>query len=101
MATTTHTTSLFLLFVVSIFAVSHGNPYYYTPLPPPLSPSGTAVFPQFLLCPDIFTKCFGKHIICPQQCPSFKPSDGKSKGCFADCNSKKCEAVCKCMQNLP
>ncbi|KAF6163207.1 hypothetical protein GIB67_025071 [Kingdonia uniflora] len=40
-------------------------------------------------------KCFLKTIPCPYECPKVKPSDSKAKGCFLDCYSPTCEAVCR------
>ncbi|KAH9288904.1 hypothetical protein KI387_033021, partial [Taxus chinensis] len=40
------------------------------------------------------TKCFGKLLSCPSECPKRKPLISKHKACFADCGPK-CEATCK------
>ncbi|XP_077251435.1 late embryogenesis abundant (LEA) protein-like protein [Tasmannia lanceolata] len=50
---------------------------------------------QLFTCPNRKDRCFLRPIRCPMQCPTVKPVDPKSKGCFVDCNSPKCEAVCR------
>ncbi|KAK3026139.1 hypothetical protein RJ639_042582 [Escallonia herrerae] len=95
-ATVTRASFLCLLVVLSILVKSHGDPYGNpSPAAPPPSAVAGKEFPQFLFCNDPSTKCFHKVILCPQQCPTFKSSDPNSKGCFIDCKSKNCEAVCK------
>ncbi|KAL1801894.1 hypothetical protein ACET3Z_030541 [Daucus carota] len=40
--------------------------------------------------------CFRKNITCPIECPSFRPAPyPHAKACFINCESPKCEAVCK------
>ncbi|OVA13909.1 Root cap [Macleaya cordata] len=39
--------------------------------------------------------CFLKKITCPYECPRVQPKDPKAKGCYLDCYSPKCEAVCR------
>ncbi|XP_059596408.1 uncharacterized protein LOC100257380 [Vitis vinifera] len=51
--------------------------------------------PQRVTCYNRGSKCFLKYVTCPVQCPQVQPKDGKSKGCFLDCYSPKCEAVCR------
>ncbi|XP_058073220.1 uncharacterized protein LOC131221934 [Magnolia sinica] len=41
------------------------------------------------------SRCFLKKIRCPPECPLAKPLEPKAKGCFVDCNSPKCEAICR------
>ena len=53
--------------------------------------------PQRVTCYNRGSKCFLKYVTCPVQCPQVQPKDGKSKGCFLDCYSPKCEAVCRGM----
>ncbi|KAA8532124.1 hypothetical protein F0562_006734 [Nyssa sinensis] len=97
MSTPTHFSFLFLLLVVSSFSQCHADPYEQKspPAPPPPEAAAGKEFPQSFSCNDPFTKCFGNQISCPNQCPSFKPSDSNTKGCYIDCNSKNCEAICK------
>ncbi|XP_077231399.1 uncharacterized protein LOC143864356 [Tasmannia lanceolata] len=101
----THTTFLSLLFIalclVQTNADLYGNPSPapVTALgpapPPPFAVAGKAFPPESFFCNTDGTKCFDKHISCPKQCPEMKPADPKAKACFIDCNSPKCEAVCK------
>lgn len=73
--------------------------------PPPLAPvkpqphgKPTApVKPQRVTCYNRRSKCFLKYVTCPVECPKVQPKDGKAKGCFLDCYSPKCEAVCRGM----
>uniref|UniRef100_A0A1D1XS48 Phosphoheptose isomerase n=1 Tax=Anthurium amnicola TaxID=1678845 RepID=A0A1D1XS48_9ARAE len=46
-------------------------------------------------CPNPWSRCFRKKVKCPRECPFPKPSNPSAKGCFLDCNSRTCEAVCK------
>ncbi|XP_008775444.2 uncharacterized protein LOC103695806 [Phoenix dactylifera] len=48
-----------------------------------------------LTCRNRPSPCFRKQVGCPKECPVAKPSDPKAKGCFLDCNSPKCETVCR------
>ncbi|OVA10745.1 Root cap [Macleaya cordata] len=68
---------------------------YPPPPPPPSAVAGKEFPPQNMYCVDPNSKCVGKIIHCPKQCPSFKPADPKAKACTIDCNSPKCEAYCK------
>ncbi|KAL7192759.1 hypothetical protein ACSBR2_024556 [Camellia fascicularis] len=90
----TATSFLFLfLAVVSLFlakcrADPYGNPS--PPVggvgaPPPDAVAGKQ-FPQSFSCDEEGTRCLGLEITWPQQCPQFKPSNTKTKGCFIDCN---------------
>ncbi|PIA35341.1 hypothetical protein AQUCO_03500023v1 [Aquilegia coerulea] len=104
--TNSHNSMLILLFllITSSFAHIHADPYD-TPIPPakgsnPAAPppsevAGKEFPPQSFLCNDPLTKCYGKNITCPSQCPVFKPTNATAKGCFIDCMSTKCEAICK------
>ncbi|KAH8492342.1 hypothetical protein H0E87_021779 [Populus deltoides] len=98
MTTITSVLSL-LFFLYFLIAKSHAdNIGAATPPPPPppvLPPDGSVEFPESVYCNQFNSKCFGQIISCPSQCPTFKPYDPKNKGCFADCNSKKCEAICR------
>lgn len=50
-----------------------------------------------LTCINRPSPCFRKKVRCPKECPVAKPSNPKAKGCFLDCNSPKCETVCRGM----
>ncbi|GAB4855271.1 hypothetical protein Ancab_023891 [Ancistrocladus abbreviatus] len=97
-----HVSSVFysVALLVLLVGKSHAQPYkqWWPPagggLAPPDAGSGK-YFPQWWFCSDPSSKCYGKFISCPRQCPAFKPYDTKAKGCFIDCNSINCEAVCK------
>ncbi|KAF5202669.1 Root cap [Thalictrum thalictroides] len=54
-----------------------------------------AVSRQKVTCRNRSSKCFLKPITCPYECPQVKPTDPKMKGCFLDCDSPKCEVVCR------
>ncbi|XP_052202531.1 uncharacterized protein LOC127808161 [Diospyros lotus] len=56
------------------------------------------VKPQIVTCYNRYSKCFLKKVKCPAECPTTKPAKHakpNAKCCFLDCNSKKCEAVCR------
>ncbi|XP_059627197.1 uncharacterized protein LOC132269958 [Cornus florida] len=53
------------------------------------------VKPQTVTCYNRKSKCFLKYVKCPIQCPQVQPKDPNAKGCFLDCYSPKCEAVCR------
>lgn len=86
MGTSTCSSSHLLLLALLVFVTSQGNGAYYSP--------------QSRICTDYSSKCGGKQIFCPRQCPTFKASTEKGKGCFIDCNARDCEAICKSMQRL-
>ncbi|RVX08536.1 hypothetical protein CK203_014235 [Vitis vinifera] len=71
-----------------------GNTGRYWQTPPGANPT-RPVKPQRVTCYNHGSKCFLKYVTCPAQCPQVQPKDGKSKGCFLDCYSPKCEAVCR------
>lgn len=48
-----------------------------------------------LTCANRRSPCYRRVIRCPSECPVPKPSNPNAKGCFLDCNSPKCEAVCR------
>jgi len=52
-----------------------------------------------LTCKNRWSPCYRRVIRCPKQCPVPKPSHPNAKGCFLDCNSPKCEAVCREVHN--
>ncbi|KAJ8628506.1 hypothetical protein MRB53_021813 [Persea americana] len=56
--------------------------------------AATSTRPEHRTC-TVKGRCFLKRITCPIECPKAKPSESKAKGCFIDCNSPKCEAVCR------
>ncbi|XP_028779883.1 uncharacterized protein LOC114736269, partial [Neltuma alba] len=41
------------------------------------------------------TRCSGKYIRCPSECPSSESNDPKAKVCFVDCDKPVCKAVCR------
>ncbi|KAJ8754672.1 hypothetical protein K2173_010763 [Erythroxylum novogranatense] len=41
------------------------------------------------------TKCYGKYVDCPYECPSLQPKDPKAKACYVNCHSPKCKPECK------
>ncbi|XP_054816781.1 uncharacterized protein LOC129316400 [Prosopis cineraria] len=41
------------------------------------------------------TRCSGKYIRCPSECPSSESSDPQAKVCFIDCDKPVCKAVCR------
>nr|CAD1840839.1 unnamed protein product [Ananas comosus var. bracteatus] len=52
--------------------------------------------PETTVCNDNSTRCFGRTLTCPAECPQFKPADPTAKGCFVDCNDRKCEGgICR------
>ncbi|KAJ6792774.1 Uncharacterized protein M6B38_237305 [Iris pallida] len=48
-----------------------------------------------LACTSRRSPCYRRVIRCPPECPFAKPSNPKAKACSLDCNSPKCEAVCR------
>ncbi|CAN0902170.1 hypothetical protein LINGRAHAP2_LOCUS21828 [Linum grandiflorum] len=87
--------AIVLLLAVALTSPATADPYDNPSAPPPPSAVAGKEFPQSVVCNDPSTKCFGQNIACPFQCPSFKPSDPSTKACSVDCNTPKCEAVCK------
>ncbi|KAK3028519.1 hypothetical protein RJ639_038587 [Escallonia herrerae] len=59
------------------------------------APKVAKVKRQRIMCKNRRSKCFHKHVTCPIECPKVKPADSRTKGCFLDCYSPKCEAVCR------
>ncbi|OVA10774.1 Root cap [Macleaya cordata] len=88
---------LIIFLISSLAQLTHADPYSGgapgAP-PPPSAVAGKEFPPQTFFCNDPHSKCFGKNINCPQQCPMLKPASPKDKACFIDCNSIKCEAIC-------
>ncbi|OVA10744.1 Root cap [Macleaya cordata] len=62
---------------------------------PPSTAAGKVFPPENMYCGKPNSKCNGKKIECPKECPSFKPADPKAKACTIDCDSPKCESYCK------
>lgn len=89
--------ALVMLVVCLLVVKSEADPYGGSPAAPPPEKVAGKTFPQSVFCNDPASKCYGKHIVCPKQCPTFKPTEEQSKvkACFVDCKSKKCEAICK------
>ncbi|XP_027344069.1 uncharacterized protein LOC113856451 [Abrus precatorius] len=48
-----------------------------------------------LHCGTKGTRCHGKNIKCPDECPNSEASDPKAKVCHIDCNKPICKAVCR------
>ncbi|KAL5730089.1 hypothetical protein ACHQM5_002958 [Ranunculus cassubicifolius] len=46
-------------------------------------------------CKSKNQKCWLKTLKCPAECPKVKPTTPGEKGCYVDCNSPTCEAVCR------
>ncbi|OAY85944.1 hypothetical protein ACMD2_05080 [Ananas comosus] len=64
--------------------------------PPPFRVKGKEFPPETTVCNDNSTRCFGRTLTCPAECPQFKPADPTAKGCFVDCNDRKCEGgICR------
>ncbi|CAN6457705.1 unnamed protein product [Victoria cruziana] len=71
-----------LLHFLLLVAAELGSASYYTG-------------PEHITCWNKSCRCFLRTIRCPPECPLTKPSDPKAKSCHLDCNSPKCEAVCR------
>ncbi|XP_028779867.1 uncharacterized protein LOC114736248 [Neltuma alba] len=41
------------------------------------------------------TRCSGKYIRCPSECPTSESTDPQAKVCFIDCDQPVCKAVCR------
>ncbi|XP_058099735.1 uncharacterized protein LOC131244094 [Magnolia sinica] len=100
MAMKTQTPLLSLLILITVLGGAHAAGYTPTPSvgvapPPPFEVAGKPFPPQSFQCNNAASKCYGQELKCPKQCPEFKPADPKAKACFVDCNSPKCEAVCR------
>ncbi|KAM0997708.1 hypothetical protein ACFX2C_007561 [Malus domestica] len=48
-----------------------------------------------LYCTNPASRCFGKTVECPYECPSSYSEDQKAKVCYIDCDSPMCKAHCK------
>lgn len=52
-------------------------------------------------CSTKGTRCYGKYIRCPNECPSSESTDPKAKVCQIDCDKPICRAVCRSKTNHP
>ncbi|ERN03436.1 uncharacterized protein LOC18431576 [Amborella trichopoda] len=80
---------------MAIMGEIKGDAYGNQAPPPPFAVSGKTQPPQRLSCFKAKTTCFRRTIVCPDQCPQFKPADPTAKACYVNCNSPTCEAVCR------
>ncbi|KAH7546476.1 hypothetical protein FEM48_Zijuj01G0204900 [Ziziphus jujuba var. spinosa] len=48
-----------------------------------------------LYCSNTYSRCYGKTVTCPYECPSSDSEDPKAKVCYINCDSPHCEAQCK------
>ncbi|QCD86773.1 uncharacterized protein LOC114170596 [Vigna unguiculata] len=46
-------------------------------------------------CSTKGSRCYGKYIRCPNECPSSESTDPKAKVCHIDCDKPICRAVCR------
>ncbi|KDP38933.1 hypothetical protein JCGZ_00690 [Jatropha curcas] len=46
-------------------------------------------------CNNPLSRCNGKYVECPYECPSTYPKDPKSKVCYVNCDHPQCKASCK------
>lgn len=53
-----------------------------------------------LYCGTKGSKCYGKYIQCPYECPSSESSDPQAKVCHIDCDQPVCKAVCRSEYNF-
>ncbi|KAL1815366.1 hypothetical protein ACET3Z_017940 [Daucus carota] len=51
--------------------------------------------PQRSTCFSRRSACFLRRIRCPEECPTFRPSNPKAKACYINCDSPICQAECK------
>ncbi|KAK7244374.1 hypothetical protein RIF29_39195 [Crotalaria pallida] len=49
----------------------------------------------FSYCSNEGSRCHGKYIPCPAECPSSESSDPAAKVCHIDCDKPICKAVCR------
>ncbi|KAL4335868.1 hypothetical protein GQ457_07G014190 [Hibiscus cannabinus] len=47
-------------------------------------------------CSNPRSRCHGRSIECPNECPSTASANTKSKACHVDCDSPLCKSSCKC-----
>ncbi|KAL5711439.1 hypothetical protein ACHQM5_021895 [Ranunculus cassubicifolius] len=80
---------LFSMEAISVLAATDPTSTQYTVLKPIKKTKQEQVY-----CEAKKSKCYGKTITCPVECPTRKPKHKKDKGCFMDCSSK-CETTCK------
>jgi len=50
-------------------------------------------------CSTKGSRCYGKYIRCPNECPSSESTDPKAKVCHIDCDKPICRAVCRSKAN--
>ncbi|TKY49057.1 Root cap [Spatholobus suberectus] len=50
---------------------------------------------QHVYCDTKGTRCYGKYITCPAECPDSETTDPKTKVCQIDYSKPICKAVCK------
>lgn len=46
-------------------------------------------------CTNPASRCYGKTVECPYECPTSYSEDPKAKICYIDCDSPICKAHCK------
>ncbi|EXB37717.1 hypothetical protein L484_010191 [Morus notabilis] len=68
--------TLVLLIVLVSFVVHEASAYYYK------------------YC-DAYSRCSGKTLICPSECPGTTSKHQKAKVCYIDCNKPVCKAECR------
>ncbi|OAY28648.1 uncharacterized protein LOC110602713 [Manihot esculenta] len=46
-------------------------------------------------CSNPGTRCYGKYVRCPDECPSTSSQNPKAKVCYVNCNNPHCKPECK------
>ncbi|KAG4971846.1 hypothetical protein AAZX31_13G263600 [Glycine max] len=72
----TKTSSLLIFLLVFVSSLIHAKAY------------------QNLYC-GRGTRCYGKYITCPAECPNSETNNPKTKVCQIECNKPTCKAVCR------
>ena len=73
----TKRSSILIILLVFVSSLIEANAYYYRQ------------------CSTKGTRCYGKYIRCPAECPSSESNDPKAKVCYIDCDKPICKAVCR------
>ncbi|TKY66571.1 Root cap [Spatholobus suberectus] len=69
--------SILIVVLCFVSCLSQANAYYYRQ------------------CSTKGTRCYGKYIACPTECPSSESTDPKAKVCQINCDKPICKAVCR------
>lgn len=50
---------------------------------------------EYFWCNTPGSRCYGKYVKCPDECPNTSSENPKAKVCYVNCNSPHCKPECK------